>query len=353
MWSDSLLVSAGFDPRMDGGFIVGNNQEMLEPAVRRILLNPDLDAAISDGHFVQQSVEETQAPDGTMQRSVTGVFVRRVERNPTAIFGAGLIDAIPDAAIEAAAARQHPEFPFVSGRVSRQKAGGIGRFGWKGQIESLRQFTMTACAVEVGLHVPEHPQAPSPNKSGAPVPAGFDMSQEECDALVRYLRELPAPKRMTAAHPRIAEYVATGRTLFEQVGCAACHLPRLGEVEGLYSDLLLHDMGEGLSDDGAYGGSLPGDEDSIGKEPLATSDDASGRRPVRGTRSTEWRTPPLWGVAQSSPYLHDGRAATLEEAILFHGGEAWRSNVLFNRLGSTDREKLIAFLKTVGVPGGE
>ena len=93
------------------------------------------------------------------------------QRNPTALFGAGLIDAIPDDVLEAAAKVKHPGFPEVAGRVSRQKDKRIGRFGWKAQTPSLNDFVLTACAVELGLEVPGHhqgglPQAPEVKATG-------------------------------------------------------------------------------------------------------------------------------------------------------------------------------------------
>ena len=97
-----------------------------------------------------------QAPNG--QRLVA----LPSQRNATALFGAGLVDSIPDEVLEAAAARKHSDFPEITGRVARLKEGKIGRFGWKAQKASLHDFTMTACAVELGLHVPEQPQAGTP-----------------------------------------------------------------------------------------------------------------------------------------------------------------------------------------------
>ena len=94
-----------------------------------------------------------------------------------------------------------------------------------------------------------------------------------------------------------------GRRLFAEVGCASCHTPSLGEVRGIYSDLLLHDMGQTLSDSGEYYG-IDGPDSPGGPSP------------------GEWRTPPLWGFRDSGPYLHDGRAQTLEEAVALHGGQA-------------------------------
>jgi CxxC motif-containing protein (DUF1111 family) len=214
---------------------------------------------------------------------------------------------------------------------------------------------LTACAVELGLQVPGHPQSPLPTKPEERL-VGLDLTGPECDALIEFVRELPAPKVTAANHRAITDYIATGRKLFEKVGCAMCHVPRLGEVEGIYSDLLLHDLGTDLADQGGYSQSfetLP--DEVVSAESEGTTNGASGKRPFRAhaTRpadATEWRTPPLWGVGQSAPYLHDGRAETLEDAILHHGGEAARSTEMFFDLEPTDRARLIAFLKTLGTP---
>ena len=113
------------------------------------------------------------------------------QRNPTALFGAGVIDAIPDEAIKANAGKKHKDFPEVQGRVAKLKDGRIGRFGWKNQTATLYDFAMTACAVELGLEVPDQPQAGVPQKPDYKAP-GTDMNKEECNALVDYLKNLPA-----------------------------------------------------------------------------------------------------------------------------------------------------------------
>src|SRR5207253_765816 len=138
-------------------------------------------------------------------------------------------------AIEAEALRQAMT---TKGRVSRQKGGGIGRFGWKAQVVGLEDFVLTACANELGLEVPGHHQAGDPLGYGDRVPAGLDLSLDDCRALVAYVRELPAPVE------RPQELAPAGRIVFDRIGCAGCHRPNLGGVEGIYSDLLLHDMGQ-------------------------------------------------------------------------------------------------------------
>ena len=180
------------------------------------------------------------------------------ERNTTPLFGSGLIDAIPDAVIEAAAAGRagSKTFPEIHGRVSRLADGRIGRFGWKGQMASLEDFVLTACAVELGLEVPGHHQSQDPlaGKKKAP---GLDLSAHECAALTSFVATLPAPVERAPSTKGEKERIAAGRSLFMSIGCATCHRPEMGTVAGLYSDLLLHDMGPSLGDTGSYQQSRP------------------------------------------------------------------------------------------------
>ncbi len=269
------------------------------------------------------------------------------QRNGTALFGAGKIDGIDERTLEAAAARKFNEFPEVTGRVSRTKEGRVGRFGWKAQITGLDDFVLTACAVELGLQVPGHEQPPLPYKKEYKAP-GLDMDQAECNELVSFVSRLPVPVRQKAEHTAAAKYVREGESLFASVGCATCHVPKLADVDGLYSDLLLHDMGDGLNDAAtSYGVLRP---ESL--NPSAPTDLVNGRtkQPVEPATAREWRTPPLWGVRDSAPYLHDGRAETLEAAIAAHGGEADRSRVCFAALSGEDQQKLVGFLKTLVAP---
>ena len=247
-------------------------------------------------------------------------------RNSTALFGAGQIDAIPGDVIEREAERQKWHGLTTQGHVARQKDGRIGRFGWKAQVPSLRDFVLNACAVELGLESPTHHQAIDPFGNGSR-PAAVDISDEDCDALIDYVRNLPAPIEQ---HP---ERQAAGFEQFVTIGCADCHRPNLGEVEGLFSDLLLHEMGGNLSDSGQY----YGEENSIESF-------------VDNAKPGEWRTPPLWGVADSAPYLHDGRARTLTDAIAAHAGQAEESRRKFDNLRTEPRKKLMAFLQSLTAP---
>jgi CxxC motif-containing protein (DUF1111 family) len=277
------------------------------------------------------------------------------QRNPLPLFGNGLIDAVSDAVLEAAE-RTSAALP-VKGRPGRLPDGRIGRFGWKAQAATLDEFVLTACAVELGLEVPGHPQGLNPRSPGYR-PPGLDLTRAECDALTTYVRGLPAPARRPASSPAEAEAIRAGEATFAKVGCAACHSPRLGHVEGIYSDLLLHDMGDELSGSGIYGRSGPEPSEATPADPgpiaggFPAGLDAfqGGSAQFKGPSSREWRTPPLWGVRDSGPYLHDGRAETLEQAIALHGGQGEPSAQRYFGLSSRERLQVQAFLKSLVAP---
>ena len=252
-------------------------------------------------------------------------------RNSPPLFGAGLIDSIPAAVIRAAAARPIPQFPDIKGRPAVLKDGRVGRFGWKSQTPSLKEFVESACAMELGLEVPTHHQA-RPPLDFTDSQNGLDLNQDECDALTSYVSNLPAPIERVSS-PRGKEPIdsVAGRKLFEKVGCAACHLPKLGSVDGIFSDLLLHDMGTDLADAGTYYGSI-----------VSPSAD--------GAKAQEWRTPPLWGCRDSGPYLHDGRADTLEEAVALHGGQGEKSAETYFQLAIRERFQIQSFLNSLVAP---
>jgi CxxC motif-containing protein (DUF1111 family) len=228
----------------------------------------------------------------------------------------------------------HEDETVPVGRPLRLTNGRIGRFGWKAQMASLSDFVRAACANELGLSNPSAPQ-PVPLYAKATMPApGYDLTDEQCDQLTAFCAMLARPVERLPKGVT-AEQAAAGRKLFTTVGCAECHTPNLGEVEGLYSDLLLHPMGRDLIGGGYYGGPIVA---SIGAGSVA--------RPA----PTEWRTPPLWGVADSAPYMHDGRAATLEQAIQVHGGQGARAASNFAALSPEAQGQLITFLKTLRAP---
>jgi len=253
------------------------------------------------------------------------------------LVGLGLLEAVADGAILAREDPEDRDGDGVSGRARRVESGGvvrIGRFGWKAAQPTLEQQVMAALHEDMGLTSPAHPQEPvtaaQPAALAAPSGGSPEVDMAKVDRIAHYVRVLAVPAARRADDPE----VSLGRSLFTEVGCVACHLPewRTGNDSPIaafrgatirpYTDLLLHDMGEALADD----------------------------RPEPGAEPREWRTPPLWGiglvqvVTPDARFLHDGRAATIEEAVLWHGGEAERSRRLFMGLDRRERAALLAFV---------
>jgi CxxC motif-containing protein (DUF1111 family) len=214
----------------------------------------------------------------------------------------------------------------------------VGKFGWKANIGNLSEFVRVACANELGLGNPLQAQ-PASLSQPEYRPRGLDLTDQQCDQMTAYIASLPRPREVIPSSAAEAARAVAGKKHFKQIGCINCHTPDLAEAQAIYSDLLLHEMGEGL---GAGGGGFYGEEPS---DPSADPDFDGG-----STSPSEWRTPPLWGVADSAPYLHDGRAATLAEAIKLHSGQASSSVNRFAGLSDVQQEELIAFLNTLRAP---
>jgi CxxC motif-containing protein (DUF1111 family) len=265
------------------------------------------------------------------------------ERNTTPLFGLGLIDSISQAEIEQVAALETNENPRVSGRF-------VGRFGWRGQTSELADFIRGACAVELGLQVSTQAQAVDPIAAIAKQPASdkLDLTDRQCDDMTAFVARLPAPRRLQPADRQEAVTINNGEHLFNTVGCSVCHRPTLGHVNGIYSDLLVHNMGANLSDPSPAPlrpGSPSNPSRYYGSGPdlqLPTEETLARRQ--------EWKTPPLWGLRDSGPYLHDGRAETVEEAIAYHGGEAADSVDRYMALPTDARTRVLAFLATLAAP---
>jgi CxxC motif-containing protein (DUF1111 family) len=244
-------------------------------------------------------------------------------RMPPAMVGLGLLEAVPEEALLALADPADEDGDGISGRAQRGRdpltgRPALGRFGWKAGQPSLSSQAAAALAEDLGVVSP---------LAGA---GDAEITAEEVTALVRYLRGLGVPGRRDWAAPTVRR----GQARFAEIGCARCHLPRLttgvlpgwpelsGQAIRPYTDLLLHDLGAELDD-------------------RVTEGEASGR---------EWRTAPLWGlgllpVVSGEPgLLHDGRARTAEEAILWHGGEAEPARERWKALPRVEREALLAFL---------
>ena len=258
------------------------------------------------------------------------------------MIGLGLLEAIPDAALEALADPDDRNGDGISGRVNHvwDKARGevrVGRFGWKSNQPSLQQQNAAAFLGDIGITSDLFPTDNCPPAQtacqGAPSGGAPELDARKLEQVTFYSRMLAVPARRD---PNALD-VLRGRSLFRQVGCADCHVPRheTGLVEDApelsnqtifpYTDLLLHDMGEALADG----------------------------RPDHEASGSEWRTPPLWGIGlvetvnRHTRFLHDGRARSLEEAILWHGGEAERSREHFRTLSASERSALLRFLESL------
>jgi CxxC motif-containing protein (DUF1111 family) len=262
------------------------------------------------------------------------------------MIGLGLLEAIPEEAILANAEAQAREKKGIAGRPNRvwddaEQKTVLGRFGWKAGQPNLNQQNVHAFSGDMGLTTHLRPvddctdaqaackQAPSGN--------GPDGEPEVSDNILRlvlfYSRNLAVPARRDVGAPE----VLAGKNLFFQVGCQSCHTPKYttaanaaepelaNQVIRPYSDLLLHDMGDGLADN-------------------RTEFQASGR---------DWRTPPLWGIGLTQAvsghtrFLHDGRARNLLEAVLWHGGEAKAAQQQVLSFNAGQRAALLAFLNSL------
>nr|WP_305123134.1 di-heme oxidoredictase family protein [Roseomonas sp. GC11] len=274
-------------------------------------------------------------------------------RMAPALIGLGLLEQVPEAALLALADPTDRDGDGIRGRLNRvwsQAEGRVlpGRFGWKAGEATLADQNAAAFSADLGLSTPLRPApwgdctAAQPECRAAPHgltphgPASAEESEVEprlFALLTLFTRHLAVPPRPPAPGPGVApgvgREVARGEKLFASLGCGACHRPRLplpdGRAIAPYTDLLLHDMGEALADHRPEG-------------------EAGGR---------DWRTPPLWGLgrvaAVSGPpgLLHDGRARSVLEAILWHGGEALPARERVRALPAADRAALLAFLDSL------
>lgn len=259
------------------------------------------------------------------------------------VIGVGLLEAIPEADVRAAADPDDEDGDGISGRINEVWSPtlgrmALGRFGWKANVARLADQTAGALNGDIGitsLTQPEEedcefsPLVCDAEVSGADEPGAPEIDADRFGAVVFYTQTLSVP----AMREHDSASVERGAETFVELNCAACHTPlqqtgdhEVGVLSGQairpYTDLLLHDMGPDLAD---------------GRPDFA----ASGR---------EWRTPPLWGIGLvddingHTRFLHDGRARNLEEAILWHGGEAAASRDAFRDLDADQRAALLEFL---------
>jgi CxxC motif-containing protein (DUF1111 family) len=239
-------------------------------------------------------------------------------QTPTTL-GLGLLERIPRATIEALADPSDEDGNGIAGRAHALDDGRLGRFGWKANVPTVREFVRDAFSGELGMTVPDEPGQSFGSARDDDDAADPETDTSAIDAVTAFIAFLAPPPRSradTALEDR-------GEAIFDTVGCANCHIPTLQTGDGVdvhaYTDLLLHDIGE---------------PDALGIE-----EGAAGIH--------DFRTPALWGVSQTAPYLHDGRANTIEDAIGRHAGEASQAQDNVAKLSAPDRQALLAFLKSL------
>jgi CxxC motif-containing protein (DUF1111 family) len=260
-------------------------------------------------------------------------------RAPIPLFGAGLVEAIPDSTLIAIQDPNDENRDGVSGRaavITDIETGDrrVGRFGWKAQHATLMAFGADAYRNEMGITNDLFPTelafgiAPEQMRLCDPIPDPEDViepatKRRGIDNFASFMRFLGQPSRGA-----VDDQTRSGERLFSDIGCAACHIPSLmtGPSDNplfnrkpvpLFSDLLLHDIGTG---------------DGI-EQAAATG--------------AEIRTPALWGLRIRRPFLHNGSASTLDQAIERHAGEADRVRAAFEALPADQRAALLAFLRSL------
>ncbi|MDO9381644.1 MAG: di-heme oxidoredictase family protein [Hyphomicrobiaceae bacterium] len=265
------------------------------------------------------------------------------------MIGMGLLEAIPEADIRVLADPDDKDGNGISGRPSdvfslTENKVVLGRFGWKAGNASVRLQAADAFSGDMGLSTTLHRQGygdctetqtacRSAPDGASDLTDDVEVSDQFLDLVTFYAQNLAVPRRRGES----GAAVLAGKATFNAIGCAGCHHPAFttGDVPDQphlskqkiwpYTDMLLHDMGEGLADN----------------------------RPEGSANGTEWRTAPLWGIGLTQQVsgheflLHDGRARGVEEAILWHGGEAGAARNAYAGLAKADRDALIAFVKSL------
>jgi CxxC motif-containing protein (DUF1111 family) len=303
------------------------------------------DYEAATGHFADGEAYELRRPRYRLEHLGFGPTAPNLLMSPRvapAMIGVGLLEAVPERDVRAHADPGDSDRDGVSGRVNvvwdvAMNRTAVGRFGWKAEQPTVRQQTAGAFRGDMGittsLFSSENHSNKEPPCDGQPSGGSPEASDQILDSVARYARTLGVPARRNPLNP----LVRRGEAAFERARCGSCHTPSLttGPVPDIpelanqpihaYTDLLLHDMGQGLADG----------------------------RPTFEADGGEWRTPPLWGIGLVPTVnghtflIHDGRARNIAEAILWHGGEAHAAQAAFVAMNRSDREALIAFLSSL------
>jgi CxxC motif-containing protein (DUF1111 family) len=292
------------------------------------------EGTLSVGSFQTSTVQATDGTVFTLQKPIFSVqssssIAYSSARTAPPLVGTGLLEAIDEATVLGMADPNDANGDGISGRASvvadvKTGQARLGRFGWKAERASLRQQIAVALREDIGVTTSLFPGAGNQ----------IELSDADLDRFERYTGLLAVSPQRTATDPT----VQAGQTLFTTAGCTSCHVTSIttgsnhpmAELRNQpikpFTDLLLHDMGDALAS------TLPGD----------------------GATAREWRTAPLWNIGlasaiagKSARYLHDGRARTLLEAVLWHGGEADAARTRVLQLNATQRNQLLAFLQSL------
>ncbi len=294
------------------------------------------------GTFADGAPYSLRRPTYTFVNLAYGEMAENILISPRVanqMIGLGLLEAISAEAILAQADPDDQDGDGISGRPNWviDTASGetvLGRFGWKANQPNLHQQTADAFLGDMGITTSLHPLDNCETLDCALIPHGGtpEIEDDDLDKVVLYVSTLAVPARPDWDDDTVVQ----GRELFMQANCSACHTPawETGDHPTIaslsqqtifpYTDLLLHDMGEGLADN----------------------------RPDFEATGREWRTPPLWGlglietVNGHTTLLHDGRARNISEAILWHGGEGEASKQAFVNMTAEERDALIRFLES-------
>lgn len=240
-------------------------------------------------------------------------------RQTPPLFGLGQIDRIAEATIVALEDPDDADADGISGRAHVLSDGRVGRLGWKANVPSIAEFSRDAMSNEMGITLPDQADLTFGVGTDDDDASDPEISVGALEDLSFFIRALAPPPRTSIDPEREDE----GEIVFGELGCASCHIPTLQDQDGndvnLYSDLLLHDVAPSYL--------------------LGIEDGDAGMR--------EFRTPPLWGLGTTAPYMHDGRAYTVEDAILQHDSEAKKARDLYLALPPSVKAALIAFLESL------
>lgn len=323
LFDRDITLEAGLGPEFNGDSCRACHFDPVVGGSGPVGLNVTRQGHIGgDGEF-------SSPPDGTLLERFSTDFTSRPSaheatntfelRQPPPLFGLGKLNRVPAEQLERLADPMDMDGDGISGRVSRPVDGRVGRFGWKAGFANLEDFVRDALSNEIGLTVPASETARAGHSSDEDGVEDPEFAGDEYDALLYYSRRLGPPP----GNDDIEGETDLGEAVFEEVGCADCHTPTLetagGEQVRAYTDLLLH----AVAPEGYRGVEGP---------------DAGMR---------EFRTPPLWGISETAPYMHDGMSGTLDDAIRRHAGEAEQVARAYRELSDDRREALLSFLRTL------